>query len=40
MFCCKNKIALHESEVNWRAECLTERVKVPLMHYYRHLSFI
>jgi len=40
MFCCKNRIALHESEVNWRAVCLTKRVKMPLMHYYRHLSFI
>ena len=29
-----------ESEVNWRAECMTKRVKMPLMHYYCHLSFI
>ena len=40
MFCCKNTVALHESDINWRAECLTKLVKMPLMHYYRHLSLI
>lgn len=37
MFCCKHAVALHESEINWRAECLTRLVKMPLMHYYRQL---
>lgn len=37
MFCCKSAVTLHESEINWRAECLTKLVKMPLMHYYRNL---
>jgi len=37
MFCCKSTVALHQSEVNWRAELLTKQVKMPLMHYYRNL---
>ena len=37
MFCCKSAVALHESEINWRAELLTKLVKMPLMHYYRNL---
>lgn len=40
MFCCKDTIALHEPDINWRAECLTKRVKMPLMQYYRHLRSI
>ena len=38
MFCCKRAVALHTPEVNWRAELLTKRVKMPLMQYYRQLS--
>jgi len=37
MFCCKHAFALHTPEVNWRAELLTKRVKMPLMQYYRQL---
>lgn len=37
MFCCKSAVALHQPEVNWRAELLTKLVKMPLMHYYRNL---
>jgi hypothetical protein len=40
MFCCKDTVALHEPDIIWRAECLTKRVEMPLMNYYRHLSFI
>jgi spermidine synthase len=38
MFCCKRAVALHEPEINWRAECLTKRMKMPLMQYYRKLE--
>lgn len=38
MFCCKSVVALHQPEVNWRAESLTKLVKLPLMQYYRHLG--
>jgi spermidine synthase len=38
MFCCKRAVALHTHEVDWRAELLTKRVKMPLMQYYRQLS--
>jgi spermidine synthase len=37
MFCCKGAVALHQPEVNWRAESLTKLMKMPLMQYYRHL---
>ena len=37
MFCCKATVALHQADVNWRAELLTKRLKMPLMHYYRDL---
>lgn len=38
MFCCKRTVALHEPEINWRAECLTRLVKMPLMQHYRQLE--
>lgn len=38
MFCCKRTAALHTPEVNWRAELLTRRVKMPLMQYYHQLQ--
>ncbi len=37
MFCCKRTVALHQPEVNARAEALTKLVKMPLMDYYHHL---
>ena len=37
MFCCKRAVALHQPEVNRRAELLTKQVKMPLMQYYREL---
>lgn len=40
MFCCKHRVALHQPEVNWRAECLKSHVKMPLLQYYRKLSSI
>ena len=40
MFCCKQRVALHQPEVNWRAECLKNLVKMPLLQYYRKLSTI
>jgi len=40
MFCCKRAVALHTPEVNWRAELLTNLVKMPLMQYYRQLLHI
>ncbi len=38
MFCCKSHFALHQPEVNARAEALTKLVKMPLMMYYRKLE--
>lgn len=38
MFCCKDNVELHQSAINWRAECLAKQVKMPLMHYYRSLE--
>jgi spermidine synthase len=37
MFCCKRTVALHTPDLNWRAELLAKRVKMPLMQYYRQL---
>jgi len=37
MFCCKSAVALHQPEINRRAELLTKQVKMPLMQYYRQL---
>jgi spermidine synthase len=37
MFCCKGAVALHQAEINRRAELLTKKVKMPLMQYYRQL---
>ncbi len=37
MFCCKATVALHQADVNWRAESLTKLVNMPLMQYYRDL---
>lgn len=39
MFCCKKDIAIHQAELNARAEALTKRVKMPLMMYYRKLEY-
>jgi spermidine synthase len=37
MFCCKRAVALHQPEVNRRAELMTKQMKMPLMQYYRDL---
>ena len=37
MFCCKRDVALHQPELNRRAELMAKQVKMPLMQYYRHL---
>ena len=39
MFCCKSSVALHQPDVNWRAELLSRQVKMPLMQIYRELLF-
>ena len=37
MFCCKCAVALHQPEVNRRAELLAKQLKMPLLQYYRDL---
>jgi spermidine synthase len=38
MFCCKRAVALHQPNLNRRAEALTKFVNMPLMQYYRELT--
>ena len=37
LFCCKRAVALHTPDLNWRAELLARKVKMPLLQYYRQL---
>jgi spermidine synthase len=39
MFCCKRSVALHQPEVNARAEALAKLLKMPLLVHYRRLEF-